>query len=208
MPKKRPKLNDATIANFEKWISLGAPDPRDHPAADARAVPWARLLAERKTWWSLQPIHRSEPPAVRDAAWSPDPVDRFLLARMEAAGLAPAPDADARTIYRRLCFALTGLPPSAQDATAFAKAATVNRAAALAEATDRLLASPSFGEHWARHWLDLVRYAETHGSEGDPMIPEAWRYRDYVIRAFNHDVPLDELIREHVAGDSNPSALE
>ena len=204
MPKKRPKLSDASIADFEKWIAQGAPDPRDQPAPNATAVPWEKLLAERQKWWSLQPIHAAPVPPVRDAAWSSQPVDRFLLAKMEAAGLAPAPEADARTIYRRLCYALTGLPPTAEDAAAFEKAAAVDRAAALAAAADRLLASPRFGEHWGRHWLDLVRYAETHGSESDPAIPEVWRYRDYVIRAFNDDVPIDQLIREHVAGDQIP----
>jgi len=204
MPKKRPKLSDATIADFEKWIALGAPDPRDQPAANAQVVPWEKLLAERKTWWSFQPVQAGESPAVRDAAWSADPIDRFLLARMEAAGLTPAPDAEARTVYRRLCYVLTGLPPSPEDAAVFEKAAATNRSVSLAEATDRLLASPRFGEHWARHWMDLVRYAETHGSEGDPAIPEAWRYRDYLIRAFNDDLPLDALIREHLAGDQVP----
>ena len=201
MPKKRPKLSAAVIADFEKWIADGAPDPRDQPTPNATAAPWDKLLAQRKTWWSLQPVHAGEPPAVHDAGWSSHPVDRFLLARMEAAGLAPAPDAGARTLYRRLCYALTGLPPSSEDAAAFEKDAATDRADALARATDRLLASPRFGEHWARHWLDLVRYAETHGSEGDPVIPEIWRYRDYLIRAFNDDLPLDQLIREHVAGD-------
>lgn len=201
MPSKRPKLSDTNIADFEKWIALGAPDPRDQPTALAASVSWETLLPERAKWWSLQPVRTPALPIVRNTAWSEHPVDRFLLARMEAQGLTPGEEADSRTLYRRLCITLTGLLPEPSKLEAFATASAANREAALAQATDELLASPRFGEHWARHWLDLVRYAETHGSESDPVIPEAWRYRDYVIRAFNGDVPIDQLIREHIAGD-------
>ena len=205
MPQKRPKLSDAAIADFEKWIALGAPDPRDEPPKADAAVPWERLLADRKTWWSLQPIRKPEPPAVKNTAWSQHPVDHFLLAKMEERGLKPSADADPRVIIRRLTFALTGLPPTPEEVSAFVAAATRDLKSAIADATDRLLASPRFGERWARHWMDLVRYAETHGSEGDPEIPEAWRYRDYLIRAINSDVPVDQLIREHIAGDLLPN---
>ena len=200
MPAKAPKLDDGVIADFEKWIAQGAPDPRDEPPKDSGGKPsWEALLAARRGWWSLQPVRPPEPPAVRDAAWSAHPVDRFLLAKMEAHDLAPAPDADPRTLIRRLTFALTGLPPTPEEIEAFVHDPAVE------PAVNRLLASPRFGEHWARHWMDLVRYADTHGSEGDPDIPEAWRYRDYLIRAFNADVPLDQLIREHLAGDLLPN---
>jgi len=201
MPTKRPKLSDAVIASFEKWIALGAPDPRDEPPKTDAAVPWEQLLADRKTWWSLQPVRQSAPPAVKNPAWSAHPVDHFLLAKMDARHLAPAADADSRAVLRRLTFALTGLPPRPEETASFIEAAARDLPAAVAAAADRLLASPRFGEHWARHWMDLVRFAETHGSEGDPDIPNAWRYRDYLIRAFNADVPLDQLIREHLAGD-------
>jgi hypothetical protein len=149
-------------------------------------------------------VRKTEPPAVKHADWSAHPVDRFLLAKMEERGLAPSADADPRAVIRRLTFALTGLPPTPGEVEAFVQAAARDRESAIREATERLLASPHFGERWARHWMDLVRYAETHGSEGDPEIPEAWRYRDYLIRAFNADVPLDQLIREHLAGDLLP----
>jgi hypothetical protein len=205
MPSKRPKLSDAAIADFEKWIALGAPDPRDEPPKTDSAVPWEKLLADRKTWWSLQPIRKPEPPRVNDAAWSQHPVDQFLLAKMEARSLKPAADADPRTVIRRLTFALTGLPPTPEEVNAFVETAAHDSKAAIAVATERLLASPRFGERWARHWMDLVRYAETHGSEGDPEIPEVWRYRDYLIRAINADVPVDQLIREHIAGDLLPN---
>jgi cytochrome c553 len=237
MPEKRPKLSDAAIADVEKWIALGAPDPRDEPPKAETAVPWEKLLADRKTWWSLQPIRKPEPPAVKDAAWSAHPVDRFLLAKMEERGLKPAADADPRVILRRLTFALTGLPPTPEEVEEFVREfsgaaaedkgtrgqgdkgtngslplsppplvspSSSHREKAIGRAADRLLASPRFGERWARHWMDLVRYAETHGSEGDPEIPEAWRYRDYLIRAINADVPVDRLIREHIAGDLLP----
>jgi len=202
MPAKSPKLDDKVIADFEKWVNMGAPDPRDQPPAEQAGKPaWPSLLAARRGWWSLQPIEKPAVPAVKDGAWSDQPVDRFLLAKMEEHGLAPAPDADARTLIRRLTFALIGLPPTPAEVGAFVEESSHDHPAAIRRAADRLLASPHFGEHWGRHWLDLVRYAETHGSEGDPEIREAWRYRDYIIRALNADVPIDQLIREQIAGD-------
>ncbi|MHA3772837.1 PSD1 and planctomycete cytochrome C domain-containing protein [Verrucomicrobiota bacterium sgz303538] len=207
MPSKAPKLDDAVIADLTAWVKMGAPDPRDRPepvqAGDKK--PWADLLAARRQWWSFQPVKKPEVPSVKDETWSDHPIDRFLLARMEAHGLKPAPDADPRILIRRLSVALTGLPPTPEEADAFASeyAATPieNRKSKIENWTARLLASPRFGERWARHWMDLVRYADTHGSEGDPEIPQAWRYRDYLIRAFNDDVACDQLIREHLAGD-------
>ena len=207
MPAKAPKLDDKVIADFEKWVNMGAPDPRDQPpAAQAGKPTWPDLLAARREWWSLLPVTKPALPEVKDGQWSAHPVDRFLLARMEEHGLAPAPDADSRTVIRRLTFALTGLPPTSQEVEAFVKETHRSEGSheTYVKAVDRLLASPRFGEHWARHWLDLMRYAETHGSEGDPEIREAWRYRDYVIRAFNADIPADQLIREHLAGDLLP----
>jgi hypothetical protein len=238
MPAKSPKLDEGVIADFEKWVDMGAPDPRDQPPAEQTGTPaWADVLAARRTWWALQPVHPSAVPTVKDPAWSGHSVDRFLLAKMEEHGLAPAADTDPRTFIRRLTFALTGLPPTPAEVEEFvaecarAEDNQTNRQSgqeksaaqpvslspppivslssplpeeAIERAADRLLASPHFGEHWARHWLDLVRYAETHGSEGDPEIREAWRYRDYVIRALNEDVPLDQLIRENLAGDLLP----
>ena len=204
MPDKSPKLDDRIIADFEKWVNMGAPDPRDQPP-DPNAKPaWKDLLATRRLWWSLQPVTKPELPAVKNAAWSANPIDRFLLAKLEARGLAPAEPADPRTLIRRLTFTLIGLPPTPEEVEAFVAEFTQDRSSAIDHATTRLLASPHFGEHWGRHWLDLMRYAETHGSEGDPEIREAWRYRDYIIRAFNDDVPVDQLIREHIAGDLLP----
>ena len=210
MPKNGAKLDARALANFAEWIRQGAPDPRTAPAATTPAShssTWADTLAFRRQWWSFQPLTQSAVPTPTNASWSTNAIDLFLLEKMESHGLAPGPDADPRTFIRRVTFALTGLPPRAEDIEAFVRDSHIgNRQSAIGNATDRLLSSPAFAERWARHWLDLVRYAETHGSESDPEIPQMWRYRDYVIRAFAADVPADQLIREHIAGDLLPPA--
>ena len=203
MPKDRPKLSDAVIADFVKWINDGAPDPRDQPASETTAASagWQATFTARKDWWSFKPVQKVAPPAFTNTAWSSHPVDQFLLAKIEERGLQPAAPADRRTLLRRLTFTLSGLAPTTDEVRAFLDDTSPD---AYAKVVNRLLASPRFGEHWARHWMDLMRFAETHGSEGDPEIPNAWRYRDYLIRAFNTDVPWDQLIREHLAGDLVP----
>lgn len=202
MPKDGAKLEAGRIADFKKWIADGAPDPRDKPEPVLSAEQsWEQALATRKQWWSFQPVKATEPPAVKDATWSPHPVDKFLLAKMEAEGLRPAKPADSATIIRRVSYVLTGLPPTPEEIAAFKDSALRNPDSALGELIDRLLASPRYGEAWARHWMDWVRYAESHGSEGDAPIPYAWRYRDYLIRAFNDDVPYPQMVREAIAGD-------
>ena len=200
MPKDRPKLSDAVIADFVKWVNDGAPDPRDQPSSEAAlgSTGWDATFTARKDWWGFKPVQKFAPPAVTNAAWSAHPVDQFLLAKIEERGLQPAAPADRRTLLRRLTFTLTGLPPTPDELNKFLDDTSPD---AEMKVTERLLASPRFGEHWARHWMDLMRFAETHGSEGDPEIPNAWRYRDYLIRAFNNDVRWDQLIREHLAGD-------
>jgi hypothetical protein len=212
MPKDGAKLDDATLRDFASWIAQGAPDPRDQPPAAASASTWADTLAVRRQWWSLQPVRRPPVPKPRDLTWSDHPVDRFLLAKMEEQGLSPAGPADPRALIRRLSFALTGLPPTSAEVEEFVMACETSNHpplriphSAFSILVDRLLGSPRFGERWARHWMDIVRFAETHGSESDPEIREAWRYRDYLIRAFNADVPIDHLIREHIAGDLLPN---
>ncbi len=200
MPKDRPKLGDSVIADFVAWVDQGAVDPRDQPPTISapKNAGWATTFAARKDWWSFKPVLNPAAPSVTNAGWSQHPVDRFLLAKMESANLQPAAPADRRTLLRRVTFVLTGLPPTTEELHVFLDDASPD---AYAKVVERLLASPRFGEHWARHWMDLVRFAETHGSESDPEIPNAWRYRDYLIRAFNADVPFDQLIREHLAGD-------
>lgn len=204
MPSKGAKLEPRILENFEKWIAMGAPDPRDRPPTKeelTKDTDWNAVRERRKGWWSFQPITDPEPSIAVENAWSSHTVDRFLLAAMEKEELRPAAEGDPSALLRRLSFVLTGMAPTREETRAFAEATSRDPQAAWEAAVDRLLASPRFGEKWARHWMDWVRYAETHGSEGDPQIPFAWRYRDYLIRALNADVPLPQLIREHIAGD-------
>ncbi|MGA0029272.1 MAG: DUF1549 domain-containing protein [Opitutales bacterium] len=198
MPKKRPKLDAQIIADFAEWVNRGAPDPRTKAPEDSITPAWSDLLQVRRNWWSLQPLTSPAVPAGKAAS----PIDRFLDARIAAAGITPSSPADKATLIRRATYVLTGLPPTPAEIAAFEADASPE---AFAKVVDRLLASPRYGEHFARHWMDLVRYADTHGSEGDPAIPQAWRYRDYLIRAFNADVPYDQFVREHLAGDLLPN---
>lgn len=202
MPKGLGKLGAHVIADFEKWIAMGAPDPRDEaPSADelAEATSWETVLKKRKQWWSFQPIRKLQPPEVPGNNWSAHPIDRFVLQALHAKGLTPVEQADAAILVRRLYFALIGLPPTAEEVEVWT--ARLNQPAGFDDLVNHLLNNPHYGEHWARHWMDWIRYAESHGSEGDPNIDNAWRYRDYLIRALNQDVPYDQLVREHVAGD-------
>ena len=157
-------------------------------------------LDRAKRFWSFQPIERRDPPPVKDATTSP--IDRFLLSKLEAKGLRAAAPADRATLLRRVTFDLTGLPPKPEEVRAFLADTHPD---AYTRVVDRLLASPHYGERWARHWMDLVRYSETDGHEFDNDKPNAWRYRDYLIRAFNQDVPYDQFAKEHIAGDLLPS---
>jgi len=202
MPPKG-KLPAAVIGDFETWIRQGAADPRDRPptAGEVERLSWQVLLAARKDWWSLKPVRATTPPEVRNADWSMQPIDRFVLARLEDKQLQPAPQADPRTLVRRLSLTLTGLPPRPADVTAFVTSFERDPESAWVELVDRTLASPHFGERWARHWMDVVRFSETHGNEWNYEVHYAWRYRDYLVRAFNQDVPYDQLVREHIAGD-------
>ncbi len=198
MPPKS-KLSDAQIAALEKWVEMGAPDPRPKVEKDAGTLVEAFDLKKRfAEHWSWRPVTKPQPPAaVKNAAWPKNVIDRFILAKIEAAGLQPALPADDRTWLRRVTFDLIGLPPTPEQ---IRQAANRSRS----QIVDELLASPHFGEKWARHWMDLVRYAETCGHEFDYEIHHAHEYRDYLIRAFNADVPYDQFVREHIAGDLLP----
>ncbi len=201
MPKSGAKLDRAIIQDFTQWIAMGAPDPRDSPPSPdqiAQDQDWDAVMERRKKWWSFQPITNPEPP---QNSWSNHPVDRFLEAGRSAANLEAAPLADPQILVRRLYFTLIGLPPTPDQVDEFLQAHADNPARAVTTQVDELLASPRFGERWARHWMDWIRYAESHGSEGDPRIANAHLYRDYLIRALNDDIPYDQLVREHVAGD-------
>lgn len=197
MPKDGAKLDEVTLQHFVTWVKMGAPDPRDKPAvAEGQSpVSWDQVFESRRKWWSLQPLQRGlMPPANGER----HPVDAFIKARLDKEGLAPAPEADRRVLIRRLSFALTGLPPKPEEVRNFLDDDSPQ---AWDKVVDHYLAQPAYGETWARRWMDLMRYAETHGSEGDPAIPGAWYYRDHLIRAFNSDVPYNRMVQEHLAGD-------
>ncbi len=205
MPSGGRKLDDHVIADFVQWVQSGAPDPRDHPPSRkelAAVMSWEAVRERRKQWWSFQPVTDYPVPAVQNQDWSSHPIDRFVLSRLEEHNLAPSAEADRRTLIRRLSYTLTGLPPTPEEIDRFLNDSAPE---AYEQLVDVLLASDRFGEHWARHWMDWIRYAESHGSEGDPAIPQAFRYRDYLIRALNGDVPYHQLVREHIAGDLLPS---
>ncbi|MEM7700288.1 MAG: DUF1549 domain-containing protein, partial [Verrucomicrobiota bacterium] len=195
MPKAGVKLDPAIIARFEEWITMGAPDPRDEPpspdAFDPDAL-WSEAFDRRRQWWSFQPIK---------ADLKSQSIDAFLNEAIAKSGLETSPPTDPARLVRRLHFILTGLPPKPDEVATFIAAARENRETAVADRVDELLDSKAFGERWARHWMDWFRYAESHGSEGDPRIQGAHHYRDYLIRSLNQDIPYDRLLREHIAGD-------
>ncbi len=195
MPPKE-KLPAELVADLEAWVRMGAPDPRDGGAA-ARPKQVGMSLEEGRRFWSYRPVERPLLPAVRDAAWPAGEIDRFVLAGLEARGLRPAPEADRAVLARRLTYDLHGLPPTPEEVDAFGRDASPD---AWEQLVDRLLASPRFGERWGRHWLDVARYAESLTLRGF-VLKDAWRYRDYVIGAFNADLPFDRFVREQVAGD-------
>ncbi len=197
----RTKMPNEEIDILVKWVEMGAPWPKDLEANHgAIAVAPFPLEERRESHWAWQPIQNPELPPVRDSSWPADPIDQFVLARLEEAELTPAPDANRRTLIRRLYFDLIGLAPTPEQIQTFVED-TADDLAATKAVVDSLLASPQFGERWGRHWLDLVRYAETLGHEFDYPLHHAWQYRDYVIRALNEDVPYDMFMSEHVAGD-------
>ena len=189
------KLREEEIVAIERWINLGAPWPEEAALGPGDPGFYEKIGKEH---WAFQPVRESGPPPLRTIFWSDHPVDRFILAALEKAGLKPSPPAERRMLARRLSFVLTGLPPTPLEADLFV---LDQSAGAYQRLVDRLLASPHFGEHWARHWMDVMRFAETFGNDWNYEIHGAWIYRDYVIRAFNQDLPYDQFIREHFAGD-------
>jgi hypothetical protein len=196
------QLAPEQIKDFETWVKMGAPDPRVQAAATQR-LPYD--FAEAKKFWSFQPIKDVSPPQVKGIRWIKSPLDRFILARLEEKGLKPAAPADKRTLIRRATFDLAGMPPTPDEVDAFLRDTSAN---AFERVVNRLLASPHYGERWGRHWLDVVRYADTSGCNSDSPVPSAYKYRNYVIKSFNEDKPYDEFVREQVAGDLLPSKSE
>jgi cytochrome c553 len=199
MPPEK-QLAEQEIADLAKWIKDGAAWPRiDVPASVLK--PSARYDKLRKEHWAWQPLLDVKAPSVKNAGWPRTDVDRFVLARLEEKSLGPVADADRQTLIRRVTYDLTGLPPAPDELDAFLKDTS---AVAFEKVVDRLLASPAYGERWGRHWLDVARYGESTGSARNLPYPHAWRYRDYVIDAFNNDKPYDQFIKEQIAGDLLP----
>ncbi|MBI3878183.1 MAG: PSD1 domain-containing protein [Verrucomicrobia bacterium] len=202
MPPKGDALSDHVIADFEQWVRSGAPDPRVTPVGAKSGL--TVDMEKAKKHWAFQPVSAPPMPQVKDSKhWARTPLDKFVLAKLEAKNIEPSPLADKRTLIRRATFDLIGLPPSPQEVADFL---ADNSPTAFEKVVDRLLASPHYGERWARHWLDVARYADTSGDRtggkrADPKYPYAWTYRDYVINAFNADKPYDRFIVEQLVAD-------
>jgi len=192
------KLPDELIAHFEKWITLGAPDPRDGVAV----VTSSEIdVEEGKKHWSFQPLIEPDRPTIKDSNWARNAIDQFIRARQEAAGITPNTKASAGTLIRRAYFDLVGLPPAPIDVDKFVSDFAQDADATYSQLIDDLLASQHYGERWARHWMDIVRYAESNGYAFDGDRPFAWHYRDFIIRALNSDMPYDEFVRLQIAAD-------
>lgn len=194
------KLSAQQISYLEQWISEGAFDPRTESSLPSKKT-WDEKFKERLDWWSLQPLRTYEVPSAIDSQWNRTSIDRFLYQAMDQKGIGPSGIATARTLVRRATLILTGLPPSEQAIESFVKLYERSPDEAYSQLIDGLLAQPAFGERFTKHWLDVVRFTETHGNEWNYDVPYAYRYRDYMIRAINDDLPYDQWIREHVAGD-------
>lgn len=190
MPPDGPRLSTKDIDTLTRWVTAGAiwPDGVDRAK-----------LVDRRDHWSFKPLTQPQLPLNRDATWAVNGIDRFILARLEQESLQPAPPAERAAWLRRVSFDLTGLPPTPELAQTFVHDA---RPDAFARVVDDLLKSPRYGERWAQHWLDVVRYADTHGFEVNTERPHAWPYRDYVIAALNNDTPYDQFVREQIVGDA------
>ncbi len=188
MPPDQPPIPVPDLDTLREWIEAGAP--------------WGSTAASHgdsePAWWSLRRPRRPAVPAIEDDGWVRNPIDAFVLARLQEKGLEPAQQADKRTLVRRASFDLTGLPPTPEQVDSFVKDSTPG---AYERLIDDLLTSPRYGERWARHWLDVVRYADSGGYETDEYFPNAWRYRDYVIKSFNENKPYDRFVQEQIAGD-------
>jgi cytochrome c553 len=200
MPKNS-KMPDESIADLTAWVKMGAPWPGPDEKDTSDDAPKEFDLKERAKHWAFRPLQPGDLPTVKNADWPRNAIDRYVLAKLEAKRLAPAGAADKRTLLRRVTFDLIGLPPTPGEVDAFVADESPE---AYEKVVTRLLDSPRYGERWARHWLDLVRYAETCGHEFDFEMAEAYEYRDYVIRAFNGDLPYDKFVTEHIAGDLLP----
>ncbi|MBX9677571.1 MAG: DUF1553 domain-containing protein [Gemmataceae bacterium] len=198
------KLSKEKIADLAMWIKMGAPWPGDEKTPVAKKKSGEKEITPKdREFWSFVPVKRPAVPQVRQSEWAKNPIDAFVLSKLEAKGLKPNPPASKQELVRRAYYNVTGLPPTPAEAEAFVKD---NAPDAYAKLIDKLLDSPRFGEKWARHWLDQVRYAETNSYERDNPKPHVWRYRDYVVRSFNEDKPYDVFLKEQLAGDEMANA--
>jgi hypothetical protein len=202
MPPGKP-LPKEQVADFVAWVEMGAPDPRTGGtvAVTKPAYDWEK----EKQHWAYQPLRAVPPPAIADPAWNQNPIDRFLKAKLDEKQIRPLPRASKLALLRRATYDLTGLPPTPEQTAAFLADTTPQ---AFEKLIDRLLASPAYGEHWGRHWLDVVRYADTAGDASDYPVPEMFRFRNYVIRSLQQDKPFNEFLREQLAGDILPHQNE
>ncbi|MCG6158133.1 PSD1 and planctomycete cytochrome C domain-containing protein [Rubinisphaera margarita] len=207
MPPREDRLSDDVLHDFRTWITMGAPDPRE---PESESSPPAELVwSKAARHWSYQPLIRANVPDVEDADWPRDPIDHFIGRAQLEQDLTPSPDAEPGQFLRRLTFDLIGLPPSPEDLERFQEDWHTRGAdVAIEREVDRLLASPRFGEHWGRHWLDVARFGESSGKEANISFPFAWRYRDYVIDSVNDDLPVDRFLIEQIAGDLLPYETE
>ncbi len=197
------KLPDAQIADIAAWVKLGAPWPETSVSTiEPKKSGKYEFTPEQRAFWAFQPVKDYPPPAVHNTAWPKSPIDNFILAKLEEKGIAPAVPADRLALLRRATFDLTGLPPTPKEIDDFLSDRSTG---AFAKVVDRLLASPRYGERWGRHWLDVARYADSTGADEDIRYPYAWRYRDYVIDAFNRDLPYNQFLMEQLAGDLLPA---
>jgi hypothetical protein len=203
-PKVNARLTSEQVADFEWWIKRGAPDPRAGAAVAVKSGPKHDFAAARKQW-PFHPLAEPAIPTVKNADWPRNPIDRFVLAAIEQHGLRPVADADKRTLIRRATLDLTGLPPTPEEVEAFIGDGSPD---AYEKLIDRLLASPEYGRRWGRHWLDVVRYADTAGDNSDYPVPQLRLYRDYVVDSFNADKPYDRFLREQLSGDLLPYSNE
>ncbi|MCI0538367.1 MAG: DUF1553 domain-containing protein [Verrucomicrobiales bacterium] len=204
MPPKK-KLPPLAIADLETWVRMGAPDPRTEDTVASTQAKSAIDWSKARQWWSFRPLALPPVPEVKHGSWPANDVDHFTLARLEEANLPPADDAARRVLIRRATFDLIGLPPTPEDVESFLADPSDK---AFIQVVDRLLASPQYGERWGRYWLDVVRYADSAGDNSDFPIPQMFRYRDWVISAFNRDLPYDQFVREQLAGDLLPGASD
>lgn len=197
MPPKNKKLSEEQIADLVAWVKIGAPDPR------SQSKPPANSQRAAEKHWAFRPVHQSAIPAVKDQSWAQSPIDALVLAKLEAKGMTPSPLADKRTLIRRVSYDLSGLPPTPREVADFLEDESAD---AFTRVVDRLLDSPRFGERWARHWLDVARYSDTKGYvfEEERRFPYSYTYRDYVIQAFNDDLPYDQFVVQQIAADRLP----